>query len=223
MAPNPLMLTLDEKAWFQLVNAAHTLGISPEALAQRILLKDLWRIEQSQSDKSRRWKRSDRVILDKSTATRVAELGSIGEELAVKHLGTAGFVNIKNLNVEKRNHPYADLYAEQGGTKYFISVKSRNRFEATGRLNASYKISPRERVLAAKLPENAVAAWIAVSFDLSRAVYSCYFGRLDELEGKHGIKMTERAKSSYRCLAHDLPCPEDWSHLRNIPNRRKVL
>ena len=39
-----------------------------------------------------------------------------------------GFNNIRNLNDQKKNYPYADLYAERGKEKYVISLFRCYRF-----------------------------------------------------------------------------------------------
>lgn len=57
--------------------------------------------------------------LDQSTALRVRSLGALGELLAIKALVDNGFNNIKNLNDQKRNYPYADLYVEREGNFNF--------------------------------------------------------------------------------------------------------
>lgn len=171
---------------------------------------------------SRKWRRADRVVLTKSTAERARELGAKGEWLASRHLRDAGFGDVRNLNEEeKRNFPFADLSAELSGVRYFISVKARNRYQADGvTLNSSYKLGAKQRKLARL--HTGVAAWIAVSFDIRRGKYSCYFGLLDELVGRHGIKMTAEATARYRCLAEDLKYPWDLTHLLNVPVRRAV-
>jgi hypothetical protein len=172
--------------------------------------------------KARAWRRVDRVILDAATAARAKTLGERGEILAEIILENAGFSNVKNLNKDISNHPYADLYAEQGTTKYFISVKARNKYEADGiKENSGYKISPKERLQAKALEDKGIPAVIAVTFDAKKATYSCYFALLSELEGRHGIKMTPQARQKYTCFAEDAPCPWDMSHLLNTPNRRR--
>lgn len=80
------------------------------------------------------------IKLDQHTALRAKSLGALGELLAIKSLVDNGFNNIRNLNDQKRNYPYADLYAEKGAEKYVISVKARNRHERNGRLNSRYNL-----------------------------------------------------------------------------------
>jgi len=76
------------------------------------------------------------IQLNHHTALRAKSLGALGELLAIKALVDNGFNNIRNLNDQKKNYPYADLYAERGKEKYVISIKARNRYERSGRLNS---------------------------------------------------------------------------------------
>jgi hypothetical protein len=144
--------------------------------------------------------------------------------LAEKHLLDAGFSNVRNLNVSQKNYPFGDLYAERDGVKYVISVKARNEHQADGKLNASYKIGPKARVAAARIRarEGFVPAWIAISLRAKEQTYSCYFGLLDELKGKHGIKMTPEARRSYVCFGESVQYTDDVSHLFNEARRRST-
>ena len=45
---------------------------------------------------------------------RISELGMLGEQLAAEALASYGFENVRNLNLDIRNHPFADLIAEKG-------------------------------------------------------------------------------------------------------------
>lgn len=70
---------------------------------------------------------------------RTNKLGLLGEELAENALRRNGFHGVKNLNSPVRNRPFADLYAERDGFRYFISVKTRNEIRDCGaRINESY-------------------------------------------------------------------------------------
>lgn len=132
-----------------------------------------------------------RIELDASTARRAHSLGEVGEGVAEKLLARAGFTNVRNLNLETSNFPYADFYAERKGERFVVSVKIRNKYEAgTGRLNSRYKLGARCYELARRAEKQleAKAAWLAIS--LEDTVLSAYFGRLDELRGSRGIAMT---------------------------------
>jgi predicted RecB family endonuclease len=78
--------------------------------------------------------------IDANTAERAKRLGAVGERIAKEVLAGSGFKKIRNLNQHMTNFPFADVYAERGGHRYAISVKIRNKFETTGRLNSRYKL-----------------------------------------------------------------------------------
>ena len=65
-------------------------------------------------------------------------LGKLGESLAEDALKKNGFTNVRNLKLERNNHPYADIVAEKEGNKYLISVKTRNENQQNGKLNTNY-------------------------------------------------------------------------------------
>ncbi len=73
-------------------------------------------------------------------ASRKKSLGELGELFAIKSLVDNNFERIKNFNDTKMNYPSADLYAEKEGKKYCISVKSRNKNQKDGKLNARYNL-----------------------------------------------------------------------------------
>jgi hypothetical protein len=101
------------------------------------------------------------IKLNQSTALRVRSLNALGELLAIKALVDNGFNNIRNLNDQKRNYPYADFYAERGDQKYVISVKTRNRYQNNGHLNDRYKLGTdcKNKARQAELKFNATAEW----------------------------------------------------------------
>ena len=156
------------------------------------------------------------IRLNEHTALRARSLGALGELLAIKALVDNGFNNIRNLNDQKRNFPYADLYAERDGQKYVISVKARNRYENNGRLNSRYKlgIDCESKAKKAELKFNAKAAWLAISiFD---DFYSVYFGTLERLPVKTGIPMSENHLQSYECLVKERQHGLDFKPYKNI-------
>jgi hypothetical protein len=78
-------------------------------------------------------------ILNKQTALRAKELGALGEAMAPRYLCRAGFTELLDLNLMRRNFPFADVVATRAGISYAISVKTRNKYEArTGNLNAMH-------------------------------------------------------------------------------------
>jgi hypothetical protein len=154
-------------------------------------------------------------VFDQKTARRAQQLGTFGEDLAEKVLRESGFRNIKNLNNERLNFPFADFYAERHNEKYIISVKSRNRRTNEGKLNTRYILGKHSYELAKKAQKeiSAVPAFLAVS--VLPQVYSAYFAPLDILKGNLGIPMTPTWISRYECLAEDKPHNTDISHLKN--------
>ncbi|WP_319587234.1 hypothetical protein [uncultured Desulfobulbus sp.] len=156
------------------------------------------------------------IKLNQHTALRAKSLGALGELLAIKALVDNGFNNIKNLNDNKRNFPYADLYAERENEKYVISVKARNRYERTGRLNSRYNLGSNCIIKAkkAELQFNAKAAWLAISiFD---DIYSIYFGTLESLTAKTGIPIGATHFQLYECLVKEKQHGLDFRPYKNI-------
>ncbi len=150
------------------------------------------------------------------TALRAKSLGALGELFAVKALVDNNFTNIRNLNDQKKNFPYADLYAERNSEKYVISVKARNRYERSGRLNSRYKLGKdcNNQAARAESQFKAKAAWIAIS--IYDDIYSIYFGTLDILEGNTGIPMTDKHLKKYECLVYEKPHNIDFTPYKNI-------
>ena len=114
-------------------------------------------------------------------------LGELGELVAIKALVDHRYSNIRNLNDDRRNFPYADLYAEKGKKRIVISVKARNKYQVNGYLNGRYKLGQKAHIHAeeAEREFKAKAYWMAIPFDDS--TYSIYLGTLEELGGNLGI------------------------------------
>jgi|SRR5579871_3033199 len=182
------------------------------------------------------WRRTDRVMLGQATAQRAAKLGLIGEQLAIAELYAHGFTSIKALNYPTKNHPFADVYAERGGDKYWISVKARNKYQTDGSRNYCYKISPKERAFALRLEQDnpgTEAVCVAVSVVVSQNScrdgespnsYSCYFARLRELTDQQGIGMRKHQLPKYECFAQNKRIPADYdvSDCENVFRRRDI-
>ena len=157
-----------------------------------------------------------KIKLDQHTALRAKSLGALGELLAIKALVDNGFNNIRNLNDQKRNFPYADLYAERGIERYVISVKARNRYQRNGRLNSRYKLGSHCKIKAkkAELKFKAKAGWMAISiFD---DFYSIYFGTLECLPVKTGVPMGETHVHKYECLVKEKQHGLDFRPYKNV-------
>ncbi len=155
-------------------------------------------------------------IQDASTAARSRSNGRLGERLAEQVLALNRFTNIENLNKTHINHKYADIYAEKDGERYVISVKARNKYTASGKLNPSYNLIKGGDVEFARLAEEtrqAKAAWVAIA--LEDATFDAYFGLLSSLANARSIPMTPKATKNYLCLALKLPHEEDPLDFKN--------
>jgi hypothetical protein len=155
------------------------------------------------------------IIQDVTTAERAKSLGNIGEELAEQFLALNRFTNVRNLNNVNPNASYADVLAERDGQRYVISIKIRNKYERTGKLNARYKLGKSAQRLAkgAEQQHQATAAWVVISLEGESC--SAYFGLLSQLKS-NGVPMTSRALKNYECLARDVIHGLDYSVLENV-------
>ena len=151
-----------------------------------------------------------RLILHKS------KLGDLGEKIAIDIISRPqnGFINVKNLNVEHPNHPYVDLYAERNDKKYVISVKTRRKYKANGKLNDHYNLIEKSKSVSGKEYElvkaladkyNAIAAWVVIAGEAS--VFSVYFGLFASVRdaGRYSIPMKPSDLTKYECLAENEP------------------
>lgn len=127
----------------------------------------------------------------KKEALRKKSLGELGELFGIKALVDNFFERIVNLNDNKMNYPYADLYAEKDGKRYVISIKARNKYTKNNTLNSRYKLGNNacEKAKAAEIEYQAKAHWMAIQFD--EHTYSVFFGSLDELGLRNGIPIRE--------------------------------
>jgi len=162
-------------------------------------------------------------ILNKQTALRAKELGALGEAMAPHYLCRAGFTDLIDLNLMRRNFPFADVVATRAGISYAISVKTRNKYEArTGNLNARYKLGKKCEAMAAYATKHteAVPAWLAIQVDGN--LLSIYFGTLAMLQGGTGICMTPDMLDQYECLAKEEAHGCRVEHLKNTYDLRKT-
>ena len=156
---------------------------------------------------------------------RTSKLGRIGESLAAEALQENGFQNVRNLNDDLSNHPFADLLAEKDGRRYFVGVKTRNEDRDIGNLNESYNcvlvrdqvnrllksrgmssdaitILAIQRVYELANDYEAVPAWIAVPTRPKDSTYCAFFGLLSELGNRRSIPMSYAARKTYLCLVN---------------------
>jgi len=154
---------------------------------------------------------------------RKISLGELGELLAIKALVDNGFEKIMNLNDEKRNHAFADLYAKKNGEKMIISVKTRNKYrkrnnpEEELKLNAYYNLlynNGMKKVDDAKRMYKAIPYWMAIQLD--RFTYSIFLGSLNELEGKKSISLKKcEAGKIGKCFVANKQHFFDYSYFGN--------
>ena len=139
---------------------------------------------------------------NKKEASRKKSLGELGELFAIKALVDNHYEKIINLNDEKRNFPFADLYAEKEGKRFIFSVKARNKYQKNHKLNAYYNLGSEayKKAATAEKEYSAEPHWIAIQFD--QFTYSIYWGSLKELNGKNAIPIGQCAAGNIgTCLA----------------------
>jgi hypothetical protein len=151
--------------------------------------------------------------------TRRKAVGDLGEGFIERLLRRASFQSIRDLNRHQPNHPGGDFLATRNGVKYFISVKTRNKYrQGTRHLNGGYNLFP-EKVRKAARGYGAVPAWVTIQIDTERQTFCAYFGRVDQLSNPHriAVPMTPRAVETYECLANHEFCAEIVPELSNQP------
>jgi Holliday junction resolvase-like predicted endonuclease len=131
---------------------------------------------------------------NKKEAARKKSLGELGELFALKALVDQNFDKIRNLNDQKMNEKFVDLVCEKEGVRYVITVKSRNKYQMDGSLNARYNLGAQayEMAFEAEKKYDAKAYWLAVQFDTRS--YSIYFGSLEELNGSKSVPVDKCEK-----------------------------
>lgn len=154
---------------------------------------------------------------------RTSKIGHLGEILAEECLKAAGYKEVRNLNLGT-NFPFADLIAELSGKRYLISVKSRNEFQANGKLNPCYNaVKFNDTVVRALQAEgkseseitaiiweavdslaqqrNACPAWIVVPMRPEESSYSAYFGEVSLIRHRRSIPVLPSDRERYTELA----------------------
>lgn len=157
--------------------------------------------------------------IEKKEALRKKSLGELGELFGIKALVDSSFEKVVNLNDQKTNYPYADLYAEKGNKKFIVSIKARNKFQKNHNLNAHYNLGGNayQKAKSAELEYEAEAHWMAIQFDAK--TYSIYFGSLAELNQRNAIPIKECEKGNVgTCLVKDKRHYFDFSFFENKKN-----
>lgn len=147
-----------------------------------------------------------KVEITKKEGRRFKKLGDFGEQLTSGILAKNGFCEIIDLNTKMMNFPFADFSAERNSIKYIISVKSRNKYEHTGKLNSRYKLGNSEKTLNKIKTEEKYSeykdyepAWLAISFE--KKTFDAYFGTIEMLKNKRGISMSKKHLDKYENLS----------------------
>ena len=104
------------------------------------------------------------MVDNKKEAACKKYLGELGEFLAIKALVDQRFDKIVNLNDQKMNEKFADIICEKNGKGYAVSVKSRNKFQLSGKLNTRYNLGSNADLKAKYIAEkyDAEPYWLAV-------------------------------------------------------------
>ena len=153
-------------------------------------------------------------------ALRKKSLGELGELFGIKALVDDSFERIKNLNDEKMNFPYADLYAEKESKKYVISIKARNKYQKNNSLNSHYNLGNNayKNAKDAEDEYGAKAYWMAIQFD--ELTHSIFFGSLVELNQRKAIPVRECEEGKIGiCLVKDKRHYFDFSFFENTKDK----
>jgi predicted XRE-type DNA-binding protein len=163
-----------------------------------------------------------------SDRERTKALGEWGERNAIALLQRAGFDAVRDLNAATANHPFGDVFAERGGSRYLIGVKTRNKFQANGALNPAYNVRKRGAdVEAIAMKGGAILAWVALSVIPENHEFSAYFGTIAQIEDggeRFSIPMKPERTLEYECLADreiDRSLRVEWSnggYARAVPS-----
>jgi hypothetical protein len=150
---------------------------------------------------------------------RTKALGNWGEAKAVTLLQHAGFSNVRDMNAERMNHPFGDIYAERLGVRYMIGVKTRNKYQVSGLLNSTYNIKKKGAdVQTIARRHDAQLAWVAIQVIPEHHTFWSYFGTITMIEEsgeRFSIPMRASETPKYECLADqktDTAILIEWSN-----------
>jgi hypothetical protein len=148
-------------------------------------------------------------------------LGDWGEKKALALLKRSGFKNVRDVNAETANHPFGDIYAELGSDRFVIGVKTRNMYQASGPLNASYNVRKKGFAIW-KIGEqyDADLAWVAIQVIPELQTFNAYYGTINQIQEyaeRFSIPMKpgEIREHDYKCLAENASDPSirpEWSN-----------
>lgn len=155
---------------------------------------------------------------------RIKALGDWGEGKAVDLLRNAKvpFQKVRDVNAETHNHPFGDVYAERGGQRFIIGVKTRckHQNQKGGPLNATYNIKKKGadvRVIGARY--NAELSWVAIQVVPELQTFNAYFGtiaQIEEVKERFSIRMKPEYTKIYERLGSedefDPSLQPEWSN-----------
>ncbi|RHW74600.1 hypothetical protein [Colwellia sp. RSH04] len=147
----------------------------------------------------------DPIKITSKDGVKFRKFGAVGETFAEKLLKENEFTDVVDLNkTEKENFPFADFSANKNSKKYLISVKTRNKYERTGKLNYRYKLGKGvykkiDDLLAQDKWNGYTAAWLTIAIE--KETLDAYFGDIASLNKKRAVKMSPKACKEYNCLA----------------------
>lgn len=159
--------------------------------------------------------------------TRQQALGDYGEDRARELLLGRGFDPVEKM---PRNFPFFDLMAKQGARRLLFSVRTRNKFTASGALkkdNYNLYTKPGHYEAAAKIAKffRAKLCWVAVTVDTRTKTFCAYTGDVAKLPSPKCIPMhPTKHVPHHDCLATDVldaTIVKSWSNtiVRRIPRR----
>jgi hypothetical protein len=172
------------------------------------------------------------TVVREQTRERVQRkraLGNWGEKKTLFLLKRAGFRNIRDMNAETFNHPFGDIYAERGGARYLIGVKTRNKYQVSGLINPTYNVRKRGAAVKPIAQQyDATLAWVAVAVIPEQQRFSAYFGTIAQIEDageRFSIPMRPEQTKRYECLSQpteerDQSIRAEWSN-GGYPRHRK--
>ena len=79
-------------------------------------------------------------VENKKEAARKKSLGELGELFAIKTLVDEQYDKIRNLNDERINEAFADIYCEKGDKRLIISVKTRKLIISENTVLSEYTV-----------------------------------------------------------------------------------
>jgi hypothetical protein len=151
------------------------------------------------------------AVVREQTRERVQRkraLGDWGEKKTADLLKRAGFRNMRDMNTERFNHPFGDIYAERDTARYLIGVKTRNKYQVSGLINPTYNVRKRGAdVKALAQLYSATLAWVAIAVVPEEQGFSAYFGTIAQIEEdreRFSIPMRPEQTMRYECLSRPL-------------------